>query len=819
MRLIALFVLGIAGACKISELSCRNGKCLPLDLYCNGNNDCGDNSDEPKYCTVCNRTYYGDVGRTYRLTVGKPREDRLPFLCHLTFTANGHTNGDLIQLLFDTFEVGKYDEESGCPDGYMQVTELGRPFTDGAWCGSSSSPSLYYSESTTLTLSVRLLHRQAFNLSLRYKFLSGDEALSRVGTSDAPLDRGVHVPGSFCSRTFDECYRHRCVLQSPNYPGLYPRNVTCHYSLRQRTVPTCKHAMIAIRSNHLRLNRSLGEGSNHTTVGGRVDCAPHEDRLIFYGGATSDSPVLATVCSSDGGGHVVSRGPAMLVVFRSSPFSVPSARPLPGPLLHGFQLQVDVKFSDSDSLDFSHTDKCEFSVNATKPNTKRRGEVISPRHTLPPNTTCVYTLVGLPTDRVWLHFDSYTVQPLGGNCTTRLRLYDGQKRIMEDSCDSGGPRLCDHGSLSNTTRTTRPCSPHESYITTHNRLTIEHTTVDGTAVRPASFKFRYEFVDTRLGGEQTRGGGPCSRTFRRMKMGSVHSPKNVFMFGRGGAKNMTCVYRIECASGERVRLSLHNASFGRSPDGCRTGADRHTSRPVCQATARARQGARVQLTVSDVPWRDIALQRACYCDNTVLPVLSQNPPTVFLSSSRVLEIGFAVSEFNVSDDFSDIYFHATFETVRWSECARKQRVRGSGGEISLVFPPRQRDDVYCEGLPWLVEAHANKSLFLLTWGHFLPLESTTDNCPTTNRVLLYTGSPLRLLRVVCPSSMKEKEFAVHVFSEEWFGGKWHQSPPSFLVEFVGKESGEASLNWLEISKSRSFSARNAAEHDPADSVN
>lgn len=40
----------------------------------------------------------GDVGRTYELEVRRPREDHLPFVCHLNFTANGGSYGDIIQV-------------------------------------------------------------------------------------------------------------------------------------------------------------------------------------------------------------------------------------------------------------------------------------------------------------------------------------------------------------------------------------------------------------------------------------------------------------------------------------------------------------------------------------------------------------------------------------------------------------------------------------------------------------------------------------------------------------------------------------------------
>ncbi|XP_033607725.1 low-density lipoprotein receptor-related protein 8-like, partial [Cryptotermes secundus] len=83
--------------CRRSEFPCNNGRCVPLNRYCDAANDCGDSSDEPRFCTPCNRTYYGDVGKTYELELHRPREDRMPFVCHLTFQAAGGDMGDLVQ--------------------------------------------------------------------------------------------------------------------------------------------------------------------------------------------------------------------------------------------------------------------------------------------------------------------------------------------------------------------------------------------------------------------------------------------------------------------------------------------------------------------------------------------------------------------------------------------------------------------------------------------------------------------------------------------------------------------------------------------------
>lgn len=149
-------------------------------------------------------------------------------------------------------------------------------------------------------------------------------------------------------------------------------------------------------------------------------------------------------------------------------------------------------------------------------------------------------------------------------------------------------------------------------------------------------------------------------------------------------------------------------------------------------------------------------------------------------------------------------------------------------------------------MPWLVEARDNRSLFVLTWGWFMPLEPTpvlssssssssssgssaslssmpahqqssadssdpNTKCPTANRILLYSGWPAKLLKVVCPAEPGARDYTVHVFSEEWLiaagdSDEHWLAPPrqaALIIEFISRESGQAAASWLEISKSRS----------------
>lgn len=41
----------------------------------------------------------------------------------------------------------------------FQLSELGRPFTGGSWCGAATGHQLYYSETSTVTASVKVCNQ------------------------------------------------------------------------------------------------------------------------------------------------------------------------------------------------------------------------------------------------------------------------------------------------------------------------------------------------------------------------------------------------------------------------------------------------------------------------------------------------------------------------------------------------------------------------------------------------------------------------------------------------------------------------------------
>lgn len=176
-----------------------------------------------------------------------------------------------------------------------------------------------------------------------------------------------------------------------------------------------------------------------------------------------------------------------------------------------------------------------------------------------------------------------------GACAVELRIWDGggageAATLLGRYCDST-PSLCARAALANATRSPRPCAPPDGYVSGSSLLSLAATTLPGTATHPLAFSMHYEFVDSRLEGvalpiSEIRVRVEPKECARRLTMpGAFDSPRNALWFGRGGARRLRCLYRLQ-ADGSRIELRLLAAAFGRAPR-CSTRLDPLTGRSAC----------------------------------------------------------------------------------------------------------------------------------------------------------------------------------------------------------------------------------------------
>lgn len=902
-------------SCRQSEFRCTNGHCVALNKVCNVVDDCGDGSDETRPCSPCNKTYYGDVGKTYDLELHRPKEDKVPYICKLTFNAPGDDFGDIVQLTFDSFTLGKFVSftAEGCPDGSLQISEAQRPDVGGLWCGTSWGPAIYYSETPSVSILLKLLRlskdQTGFNFDFRmaYKMIRKSDAVVRYGNPFVGITQVVgtpastertsaeyantsmampvqmveqHVPpptkpsseqflgdlisGTYCSRIFTDCDRKKCRLQSPNFPGLYPRNLTCYYAVRQHEVPAGKHALIHVKQPRGQLVAVRARPATQAEAPPRElrlwqDCDVVQDYVTVYDGYTTREPVILKFC---GGGEpvpeAISSGPEILVEFTTSPYGT-FLHPTPPHSLHGFQLEVQVTFVDAESPTYAKNKRCEFWLRGTG-----GGILASPRHSLPRNSTCLYHLRGAgptlpsptpprplpkfpeqrpgtvwrrpaprppqPQFRVWLSILKFHVgtslSTTDEDCSTTLMVWDGEMMPLSECndvacekerqryaermgdpiqpvlarpssnttllaryCKDKVPKTCDHAILQNTSR---PCSLVESFVSSGSSLTIEMRLVESTALRPVNFRALYEFVDLHQDGDPY-GSGPCSRIFYSRNRDhypdrKFQGPRDIFLYGRGGSKNISCVYRFEGEHDEVVKLRFNKLLNGNRT--CRSVDNSDFNRLLCVDSEN------FSVKVLDLPWPNAPpIQRDCLCSNRSLPINIK-------STSNIAEVHFTVLSMDALDDYNNLFFEGTWDFVKTMPCMQKRRVRGPSGEIKYT-PPVDDDEKNCENQPWLIDPGPGQYLYVKMNGIIV---SNSTECATKNRIIVHTGGAIHVS--VCPKPPAGlSHHVVEVFSNGWAVSSnamilapGQEPIRTIAVEFIVKEPASYTVTWLELTR-------------------
>lgn len=83
--------------------------------------------------------------------------------------------------------------------------------------------------------------------------------ISPTPDSEHAVHLGNPVANTYCDRTFVNCDRKKCLIRSPNFPGLYLRNFTCNFFIRQDYIPSGKRAHIVVyQPNEYKISVNTG---------------------------------------------------------------------------------------------------------------------------------------------------------------------------------------------------------------------------------------------------------------------------------------------------------------------------------------------------------------------------------------------------------------------------------------------------------------------------------------------------------------------------------------------------------------------------------
>lgn len=191
------------------------------------------------------------------------------------------------------------------------------------YCGQYYKEKVHYlSHSNNITIWVTGFEghqkkRYNWYLSVRYKFIK-----------NLPIEddrnHGITLNQSACEYYLTNCDTSNCVVRSPNFPGMYPRNLFCKYIIRQIDIPVGKHALIEI-SQRNPFKMMVRYRSYHWPV--TVDDEPKlwtdcdADIVTVHDGSSTADPILAQFCDSGPLEPLISRGPQMTIAFRSVNFA------------------------------------------------------------------------------------------------------------------------------------------------------------------------------------------------------------------------------------------------------------------------------------------------------------------------------------------------------------------------------------------------------------------------------------------------------------------------------------------------------------------
>ena len=515
--------------------------------------------------TDCNSSLEIAPGESLRLSnpaLTETNQDK-HFLCWYKILQkdNPLTGLGVFRIAVSRFSIGSL-ETSGCVGGYLQIHDSLFETVNselGFHCGEVEQPQEIVRETKVMRL---MFYTDKYSRDVEWDFnvavVSKAEVPERYGSHPAmfPGKVGALVEETYCETVFQECRSQQCNVQSPGYPGVYPRGVSCRYYI------STKSSLIKLyvdKSYWEAFNvdgRSCENGLVCEVRELRTDGECPRDYIKLYDGVDEFSPLIGQFCGI--GSFPVS------IIGSSDKLFLEFVTSLHGPLLNtGFDFRVtsipQVSRARQDNT------SCHQVVGSDSLE-GREGIYISLEHWYPPGTNCSLLLTGSTTQIVRLNFQKMTKNAVRtpildsqDGCGEVLNIYDSHwadpQKIIKTFC-SGFSQV----------------KENIDFITTGPNMYISF--VSPTGSYSSSFLYywaTYDFHETVIEGDSVPG-TLCDQTLspHNNPHRTFRSPRNTLIFKNTPA--VVCDYRIAAKKIEfsRISLSITSLDFNKNKDKCQT---------------------------------------------------------------------------------------------------------------------------------------------------------------------------------------------------------------------------------------------------------
>ena len=186
--------------------------------------------------TECNSTLELAPGEQVRLTNPAMTEENRGghYVCWYSINQqrNPLAQPGVFRISVSRFSIGLL-ETSGCVGGYLQVQDSVYQTVNnhlGFHCGEIEQPQEIVRESSVMRLTFFTdNYSRNVEWDLTVRVVAKAEVAERYGSHPDmfPGKVGALVEETYCETVFQDCRTQQCNVQSPGYPGVYPRGLSC----------------------------------------------------------------------------------------------------------------------------------------------------------------------------------------------------------------------------------------------------------------------------------------------------------------------------------------------------------------------------------------------------------------------------------------------------------------------------------------------------------------------------------------------------------------------------------------------------------------